>query len=91
MTSIRWTTVADDELEVHVKHIREDNPKAARAMAQSILDRVTQLRTFPNMGRPGIMEGSRELIVGSYIVAYWLLPDDIAEILHIWHGAQDWQ
>ncbi len=40
MTSIRWTTVAADELEVHVKHIREDNPKAARAMAQSILDRL---------------------------------------------------
>ncbi len=40
MTSIRWTTVAADELEVHVKHIQEGNPKAARAMAQSILDRL---------------------------------------------------
>ena len=39
MTSIRWTTVAAAELEVHVNHIREDNAKAARALAQTILDR----------------------------------------------------
>ncbi len=83
MTSIRWTTVAADELEVHVNRIREDNPKAARAMAQSILDRIAQLQTFPSRGRPGIMKETRELIAGSYVIAYWLLPDDVVEILHI--------
>ena len=36
------------------------------------------------------MEGTRKLVAGSYVIAYWLLADDIAEILHIWHGAEDW-
>ena len=78
-------------LEAQFNRIREDNPEAAGAMAQSILERIGQLQTFPNLGRPGEVRGTRELVTASYVIVYWLLTDDIAEILHIWHGAQDWR
>jgi toxin ParE1/3/4 len=90
VTSIRWTTEAADHLEAHVNRIREKNPEAARAMARAVLSRIAQLQTFPNLGRPGEAENTRELVTGSYVIVYWLV-DDVAEILYIWHGAQDWR
>lgn len=47
MTRIRWTTEAADQLEAIVNHIREDNPEAALALAQTILDRLAGLKKFP--------------------------------------------
>lgn len=90
MTSIRWTTEAADQLETQVNRIRENNPEAALAIAQTILDRIAKLQTFPNLGRPGEVKGTRELVVASYVIVYWLVGD-VTEILHIWHGAQDWR
>ena len=90
MTRIRWTTEAVNHLEVFVNRIREDNPEAARTIAQTILDRITQLETFPGLGRPGERHGTRELVSPPYVIVY-RVKDDVAEILHIWHGAQDWR
>ena len=80
MTLIRWTTEAADQLEAIVKRICEDNPEAARDVAQAILDRIVSLETFPNMGRPGERKGTRELVAGSYVIVY-RLQADAAEIL----------
>jgi addiction module RelE/StbE family toxin len=90
LTPIRWTTEAVDQLEAQVKRIREDNPEAARAFAQLILDRIAQLQNFPGLGRPGERTGTRELVVREYVIVY-RLTGGVAEILHIWHGAQDWR
>ena len=53
MTHIRWTTEAANQLEVFVSRIRDDNPEAARALAQSLLDRIAQLEPFPVWADPG--------------------------------------
>ena len=90
MTPVRWTTAAADQLEAIVTRIREDNPEAARATAQTILDHIAQLETFPGIGRPGERKDTRELIAGSYVIVY-RLTSGTAEILFIWHGAQDWR
>lgn len=90
MTRIRWTSDAANELEAIVNHVRQDNPKVALTIAQTIFTRVKELRTFPSMGRPGEREGTRELISAPYVIVY-RLHDDVAEIVHIWHGAQDWR
>jgi plasmid stabilization system protein ParE len=70
--------------------MREENPEAARTVAQTVLDRIVRLEAFPNMGRPGELEGTRELVAGPYVIVY-RLKGGVAEILHIWHGAQDWR
>jgi toxin ParE1/3/4 len=56
------------------------------AMREAILS----LRKFPHRGRPGAVEGTRELLHERlpYIVAYRVREDDV-EILHIWHASQD--
>ena len=88
---VRWTTEAADQLEAIVNHIRAENPQAARTLAQFLLDRTARLETFPNMGKPGERKGTRELVAGDYIIVYRVIGGDTAEILFIWHGAQDWR
>ena len=90
MTPVRWTPEAIEQLEAIIQHIRQHNPEAARTLAQSLLKHIARLETFPGMGRPGEWEGTRELVTGSYVIVYRLWRD-VAEILRIWHGAQDWR
>jgi len=90
VTRVRWTTQAADQFEAIVNHIREDNPEAASAVAQTILDRIARLETFPGLGRPGERKGTRELVSPPYVIVY-RLKSDVAQILYIWHGAQDWR
>ena len=90
MRQIRWTTEASDQLVAAVKRIQEDNPTAARNVAQTVIDRIEQLTTFPALGRPGEVKGTREIVSAPYVVVY-RYTDEIVEILNIWHGAQDWR
>lgn len=90
MSRIRWTTDAADQLTDIVQHIRQDNPDAARRVARSIFDSIENLKSFPTSGRPGEKEGTRELVSPPYVIVY-RLKDDVAEILYIWHGSQDWR
>lgn len=90
MTLIRWTSEAADQLESIVSHIRKHNPEIARFVAQTILDRIAELKMFPNLGRPGERSGTRELVAAPYVIVY-RVHNSIAEILYIWHGAQDWR
>jgi toxin ParE1/3/4 len=87
---IRWTPEASDQLEAAVKHIQQDNPTAARNVAQAVIDRIEQLATFPGLGRPGEVKGTRELLSPPHVVVY-RYTEEIVEILYIWHGAQDWR
>ena len=90
MRRVRWTTDASDQLEAAIEHIRQDNPTAALRVAQTIFDRIEQLTTFPAIGRQGEVKGTRELLSPPYVIVY-RFTEDIVEILHIWHGSQDWR
>ena len=90
MRQIRWATEAADQLEAAVKHIQQDNPTAARNVAQTVIGRIEQLAAFPGLGRPGEVKGTRELVSPPYVVVY-RSTEEVVEVLHIWHGAQDWR
>ncbi len=89
MNSIRWTTGAADQFTNIVERIRSDDPAAALQVAQTISDSIGRLELFAGLGRPGEVEGTRELITPPYVIVYRVI-DDLAEVLNIWHGAQDW-
>ncbi|SPE38627.1 putative toxin Y4kP [Candidatus Sulfopaludibacter sp. SbA6] len=88
---IRWTTLAADDLAGIVEYIRKDKPEAARRVAQTIFDGIAGLRTFPNRGRIGRAENTRELVFAPwpYIAVYEVLEDQV-QVLRIRHAAQDW-
>jgi len=87
---IRWTPAAADDLQHIFDYITQHEPTVARSTVISIRDTILSLKRFPNRGRLGVVEGTRELIHDRlpYIVAYRIKEDTI-EVLHIWHPAQD--
>ena len=88
---IRWTRPALADLEAIGDFIARDNPVAARRIVVSLIASVNALRDHPNLGRPGRLTGSRELVVAGtpYVVPYRVLSDDV-EILAVFHGARRW-
>jgi addiction module RelE/StbE family toxin len=87
---VRWTSAAADDLSKIVDYIRRDNPAAARRVAKTVFNGVTQLRKFPHIGRMGLADNTRELIFTPlpYIVVYEILGDQV-HVLRIRHAAQD--
>jgi toxin ParE1/3/4 len=57
----------------------------------SLVASIDALRDHPNLGKPGRLTGTRELVVGGtpYVVPYRVLGDDV-EILAVFHGARRW-
>jgi len=88
---IVWREVALNSLERARAYIAEDNPAAAERVYERILRSVQNLADTPNMGRPGRVEDTRELVVPDtpYIVAYTVFDNQVM-IIAVQHGAQKW-
>ena len=88
---IVWREVAINSLERARAYIAQDNPAAAERVRERILRAVRNLADMPNMGRPGRVEDTRELVVADtpYIVAYTVLDNQVV-IVALQHGAQKW-
>ncbi len=88
---IRWTKKALDNLDAAVMYIAEDNPTAARNVAQKIWDSVQLLTLQPGIGRPGRVTGTRELVIPElpYIVPY-IEQEGLIVILRIMHTSMKW-
>ncbi len=89
---IRWTQPAAHDLIQICDYIETHGSSAtARRVALSIHERIDTLAEFPERGRPGRMQNTRELVLTGlpYLAVYRLKGTD-AEILRILHGAQAW-
>lgn len=79
----------------HLKHVREyiakDSPKAAGVVAVRILTAVEQLTIHPNLGRPGRIAGTRELVVPRtpYVIPYRIRGERV-ELIAVFLGRQRW-
>ena len=63
----------------------------ARRIALLIHERIHTLTDFPELGRRGRKEGTRELImIGLPYLAIYRQQGEAIEILRILHGAQVW-
>jgi toxin ParE1/3/4 len=83
---------AEADLDHLAAWIAKDSPSAAARMVATILDRISLLETeeLAHMGRPGLVEGTRELLEYPYIVVYQVHRDaGEVVVLSIVHGAQD--
>lgn len=88
---LRWSSQAADDLERIFYRIHKDNPAGAREVVTTIYEGCSDLKSFPNRGRPSRINGRRELVFPRlpYIVVYRVTADAV-EISRIYHAAQDW-
>ena len=72
-------------------YIAGDSPDAAADVATRILAAIRNLERFPNLGRPGRLSGTRELVVPNtpYIIPYRIRRGRI-ELIAVFHGRQRW-
>jgi toxin ParE1/3/4 len=84
---VRWTEHAASDLEHIADYLFEHAPELVR----TVYDSPAGLVTFPNRGRLGKQDGTRELVLSPlpYIVVY-TVRGDVIYIIRILHGAQQW-
>jgi toxin ParE1/3/4 len=90
--NVTFEPAARDELDDIYAWIAKDSPRAAFAMIARIEEKVMRLAApqLAHMGRPGLVEGTRELLEWPYIIVYKVHDDrDEVVIVSVVHGARD--
>jgi len=76
---VTFEPAARDDLDRIFDWIANENPRAATALIGRIEAKVMRLenRELTHMGRPGLVEGTRELLEWPYIIVYRV--DDVRD------------
>jgi toxin ParE1/3/4 len=88
---LKWTHAANRDLDSVEEYISADNPRTAIDTVLEIIRHVSMLSDHPGIGRPGRVEGTRELVVAGlpYVVAY-LHRGDTVTVLRVLQAAMKW-
>jgi plasmid stabilization system protein ParE len=85
---VRFEPSARDELKVIFAWIAKDNPTAALDRIEARVMRLA-LPELADMGRPGLIEGTRELLEYPYILVYKIdFAHEEIRFISVVHGAQ---
>ena len=88
---LEWSLLAQADRASIFDYIEADSPQAAIAVDDRIRVQAEVLVQFPESGRRGRVEGTRELVIPRtpYIAAYRIAGDTV-RILRLLHGARQW-
>jgi addiction module RelE/StbE family toxin len=88
---LRWSPRAIRRLALIHDYIARDSPDAASRVAAVIVQSALHLERLPLMGRPGRIEGTRELVIPGlpYILPYRVAGDEI-QISSVIHTSRRW-
>ncbi len=72
-------------------YVADENPGAADALIQHVIEAAERLTLFPQLGRKGRVPGTRELIISGrrIIIAYRIHKSDV-QALAVIHAARRW-
>ena len=89
--TVVWSPRAIGHLAALRDYIARENPDAATRTATTLLAAVDRLAELPNVGRPGRVSGTRELVVPGtrYVIPYRVRGERL-EIIAVFHGRQRW-
>ena len=87
----RWLRRALLDLDDAYDYVAADKPEAARRLVDHIEEGVRRLSLHPNIGRPGRVPGTRELVIAGtpFLVVYRVAAGQ-AVVLAVLHGARRW-
>jgi addiction module RelE/StbE family toxin len=88
---VKWTSKARRDLYSVEQYIAQDNPPAAVETVLKIINAVEVLTRFADMGRPGRIPETRELVIIGlpYIIPY-RVTDNTVIILRVYHTSRKW-
>ena len=91
MLILEWTIPAISDLKKAGSYIAKENPQAAQQMAIRVQESTEYLCVHPNLGRPGRLAETRELVISGtpFVAIYWIRNSKV-QILRLLHHAQCW-
>lgn len=85
-----WTLEATQDRDEIYDYIEADNPTAALALDELFAESADRLVDHPNLGRPGRISGTRELVAQrNYILIYDAVGKSV-RILRVLHTSRQW-
>jgi toxin ParE1/3/4 len=87
--TVEWTKRARSQLFAQLDYISLDKPSAADRMAQLVQESASMLSDWPELGKPGQVPKTRELVVAKtpFILVYSFSGKRV-KVLRVLHGAQ---
>lgn len=85
-----WSNPARRSLGEIIAYIAEDNPAAALRMDALVVSAAGLLGDFPEMGRPGMIAGTREFLAHPRYRIVYMIGSDALTILAVVHTARQW-
>lgn len=89
--NIIWTNLALHHLKTSYEFIHQHSPKTAHEIFHRIETTITHLERYPQIGKKGRLQGTRELIIPNtpFLLIYRVKEIHI-EILAFLHGRRKW-
>jgi toxin ParE1/3/4 len=88
---LKWTKSAVSDLAEIYDYIERERPASAVQVAAEVLEQVESLISMPLRGRPGYIEGTRELIISRYPYKILYRVHDVeVQLLRVLHDHRAW-
>ena len=87
---IRWTPPAAADMQSISDYLKERQPEYRQPTMRKLYERIRALKDAPFVGRPGVVEGTRELLFPPMpYVAVYRVNGQTIEIWRIYHAARN--
>ena len=88
MRSLRWEAEASRQFQDALTYIAAQRPAAAESLADEIAEKLELVMQFPNLGRKGRVEGSRELVVHPNFLVIYTVHAKSIDVIRFLHARQ---
>lgn len=85
-----WTRPAREDRKAIREHIATDNPSAALDLDELLSEKAARLVNHPGLGRPGRLQGTRELVAHRNYILIYDVVGDLVRVLRVLHAARQW-
>lgn len=85
-----WTEPALRDRQTIRAYIAEDTPAAALTLDELFEEKSSRLTDRPHLGRPGRVEGTRELVAHKNYILVYDINGQFVRVLRVLHAARQW-
>ena len=85
-----WTRPAREDRKAIREYIAVDNPNAALDLDELLSEKTARLLDHPGLGRPGRLQGTRELVAHRNYILIYDVAGDLVRVLRVLHAAKQW-
>jgi len=90
MLLVQWLREAEDDLVEIVSFITEHDDAAAQRLKDAIESTASRIPEHPYLYRPGVVPGTREIVVHPNYIVVYRITSACVEIVNVLHARQEY-